>query len=151
MKNLFSLFLLLGLVTLGFGPAFGQLNLSSGEPASETVIEFEQTIIDLGEINPGDTAHFVFKFRNAGEADLLIDNVKPSCTCTSLIYPEKAIAPGETGEILASIDTDDKVGPQAKWLMVFYNGNPPVERLTLHFAVKEGNAKPLEEGHSSEK
>jgi len=137
------LFLFIGF--LSAPAAMGQLNLNAGEPGAETVIEFEQTVIDLGEIEYGDTAKFIFRFKNAGEADLLIDNVKPSCTCTSLIYPEKAIAPGETGEIIANIDTEDKEGPQSKWLMVFYNGNPPVERLTLHFSVKPGGAKPLED------
>ena len=116
--------------------AQAQLNLSTEGETEETMIEFEQSEYDLGEVIAGDTVKGVFRFKNAGQAPLLIENVKPSCQCTSLEFPEKPIAPGAYGEIKAAIDTADKEGEQVKYFAVIYNGNPPVERVTLRFVVK---------------
>ena len=131
-------FCLLLLCTLTGLSASAQLNLSSGEPTEETTIEFDQTEYDLGTVASGDTVKAVFRFKNAGQAPLLIEHVKPSCVCTQLEFPEKPIAPGAYGEIHAAIDTEDKTGDQTKYFSVIYNGNPPVERVTLRFVVAEG-------------
>jgi Protein of unknown function (DUF1573) len=131
----FSLLLLCCLSGLS---ASAQLNLSSGEPTEETTIAFDQTEYDLGTLTTGDTVKAVFRFKNAGQAPLVIEHVKPSCVCTQLDFPEKPIAPGAYGEISAAIDTEDKEGEQTKYFSVIYNGNPPVERITLRFVVTPG-------------
>jgi hypothetical protein len=115
--------------------ASAQLNLSSSETAEETMIAFDQTEYNLGTFTTGDTVKAVFRFKNVGHAPLLIEHVKPSCVCTQLEFPEKPIAPGAYGEIQAAIDTEEKEGEQTKYFSVIYNGNPPVERVTLRFVV----------------
>jgi hypothetical protein len=121
--------------------ASAQLNLSSGGPTEETTIEFEQLEYDLGTFVTGDTVKAVFRFKNAGQAPLLIEHVKPSCACAKLEFTEKPVAPGAYGEIYAAIDTEDKEGEQTKYFSVIYNGNPPVERVTLHFVVEPAKKK----------
>lgn len=122
-------------------------NTSSDDPGV-TMIEFEQTEMDLGEIKAGEMAIAEFKFRNTGEDVLIIDNVKPSCACASLEYTEEPIQPGGEGRIYTEITTDDKSGDQIKYFTVFYNGNPPVERvqLTFHVIPAEGDASGKETG-----
>ena len=121
-------------------PCFGQQILgarSADEPLDATTIAFEQTEYDLGTFVAGDTVHAVFKFKNTGESDLLIDAVKASCPCARLTYPEGIIKPQGTGEVQAAIDTADKAGDQVKYFTVLYNGNPPVERVALRFVVTQ--------------
>lgn len=126
----------LWMLCCGLASAQGVLNTGNGDdPADPTVIEFEKTSLDLGTFKAGDMVNVTYKFKNAGDADLILDFVKPSCSCAKLTYPEKPIKPGGTGEISATIDTADKEGHQEKYFTVMYNGNPPVERLTLTFEV----------------
>jgi Protein of unknown function (DUF1573) len=108
---------------------------SSDDPADPTIIAFEKTTYDLGTYKAGEFVKAVFKFKNVGDADLIIDTVKPSCKCSVLKWTETTIKPGGSGEVSAEIDTADKEGPQVKYFTVIYNGNPPVERVTLNFTV----------------
>jgi hypothetical protein len=125
------------LITTGLASAQGVLNTGTGDdPADPTIIQFEKTEYDLGTYTAGEMVKAVFKFKNVGDADLIIDTVKPSCKCSVLKWTETAIKPGGSGEVSAEIDTADKEGEQVKYFTVLYNGNPPVERVTLKFVVK---------------
>ncbi len=135
LRTIFSLGVALLLLA---NPSFGQQLLgtsSADEPLDATTIAFEQTEYDLGSFVAGDTVHALFRFKNTGEADLLIDAVKASCPCARLTYPEGMIKPQGMGEVQAAIDTADKEGEQVKYFTVLFNGNPPVERVTLRFVV----------------
>lgn len=108
---------------------------SEDDPADPTSITFEKSEYDLGTVVAGEIVKASFKFKNTGDADLIIDTVKPSCKCSVLKWTETKIKPGGTGEVSAEIDTADKEGEQVKYFTVLYNGNPPVERVTLKFVV----------------
>ena len=63
-------------------------------------IKFEQTTIDLGAFSMDDPVQkTVFKFKNVGDAKLVITSVHASCGCTVADYPKDFISPGATGEI----------------------------------------------------
>ncbi|MFM2376328.1 MAG: hypothetical protein RLZZ165_1425 [Bacteroidota bacterium] len=114
----------------------GVLNLGGGnDELDPTVIQFEKSEYNLGTFTAGEPVKAVFKFRNVGEADLVIDLVKPSCACTALDWTTTRVKPGEGGEVSAEIDTADMEGEKEKSFAVMYNGNPPVERVILKFAV----------------
>lgn len=137
----YPILILLGLLFTTQLHAQTELNLFGGsdtesEPAL-TMIDFEETSHDFGKIHQGDTVRHVFRFKNIGDHPLLIENVKPSCTCTVLDFPQEAISPGGTGEIKAHIDTSDKSGRHTKYFAVIYNGNPHVERVELKFEIIE--------------
>lgn len=138
MKNTVHTLLLVAimLMTTQFVAAQATLNLSGGsDPEDPTMIAFEKTEYDLGTFKAGEVVHAVFKFKNAGDANLVIEMVKPSCTCTKLEWTQGVIKPGGGGEVVADIDTAEKEGEQTKYFTVIYNGNPPVERVTLKFLV----------------
>lgn len=62
------------------------------------------------------TAEFVF--RNAGKEAVEISEVNSSCSCTSAIIGQNAVAPEEQGTIKAIFDFGDRVGFQRKKLEV---------------------------------
>ncbi len=114
----------------------GNLNLSTnkGEPS----IEFENSTIELGIFNKGDTVVFDILFNSTGEEDLEVEHVKPSCSCSDLTWTETPIPKGRSGTIHAEIDTKDmEIGEKTKYFTVIYNGNPGVERVTVKFELKE--------------
>ena len=83
-------------------------------------IEFETTTIDYGTIEKGSNGERIFKFKNKGNADLIITNVKSSCGCTIPKKPEVPIAPGASSQIVVRYDTK-RVGPFRKTITVSTN------------------------------
>lgn len=67
---------------------------------NKAVLTFEQNEHDFGTITQGQRVEKVFKFKNTGEAPLLITDAKSSCGCTVPEYTNKPVAPGESGELL---------------------------------------------------
>ncbi|RED48326.1 DUF1573 domain-containing protein [Seonamhaeicola aphaedonensis] len=63
------------------------------------VIEFDKTEHDFGEIEAKKSVSTTFKYKNVGDAPLVITDIKSSCGCT---VPEDwsrdPLAPGDTGE-----------------------------------------------------
>src|SRR5436190_1073029 len=64
----------------------------------------DQPTGDVGEVVKGDRPTFAFRIRNAGDEELVIDAVLPSCGCTS-IEADHHIPPGGVGTIKAILDT----------------------------------------------
>ena len=64
-----------------------------------TTIEYMESSFDFGNVRyPSDNQH-TFKFKNTGNAPLLIESATASCGCTIPNKPEEAIMPGEIGEL----------------------------------------------------
>lgn len=115
--------------------AFAQLNLLTESEVEGPAISFEQTEFQLGDFEEGELVEFTFHFTSSGSEELVVEHVKPSCACSTLEWTEDPVAPGESGEIRAAIDTKGKSGEQTKYFTVIYNGNPGVERLKVHFNI----------------
>src|SRR5258708_10241299 len=100
-----SLRLLLGLQillpTLGFG-----------------ALSWDSQKIQLTAKTGEKQASGVFHFTNAGSATITITSVVPSCGCTTAELARRTYAPGETGEIKATITMGDMMGVQEKTITV---------------------------------
>jgi hypothetical protein len=75
---------------------------------------------NVGTVAKGDAIEYSFKIRNEGKADLVINDVKPSCGCTLGKF-DKTIKPGEEGKITLTIDTKAFSGPISKTAVVLTN------------------------------
>ncbi|MGB1831218.1 MAG: DUF1573 domain-containing protein [Flavobacteriaceae bacterium] len=83
----------------------------------------------------GSDGERIFSFKNMGNADLVITNVKSSCGCTIPKKPEGPIAPGESSQIVVRYDTK-RVGPFRKTITVSTNQeNNPIIALKLKGTV----------------
>ena len=105
---------------------------SEGEVEDGPRIEFDTKTLDLGEVPKGDKAHYTFTFKNRGLTDLVIEEAKPSCGCTVAEFTE-TVAPGESGTITATIDTERFRGPISKTVTV--SSNDPVNS-KVHLQAK---------------
>jgi len=85
------------------------LNAQQNLPASDKkpLMSFEQKHISLGEVTRGETREMEYAFANTGEEDIKISLVS-SCECTTIKYPRKLIAPGETGVLKVVFDSTEK-------------------------------------------
>ncbi len=69
------------------------------------VMTFDKQEHDFGTIDQGTPQETVFSFTNTGNGPLIITDAKSSCGCTVPEYPKnKAIAPGEKGEMLVKFN-----------------------------------------------
>lgn len=100
---------------------------TSGAPK----FEFTEESHDFGKINEGDVVEHTFKFKNTGNAPLVIQNATASCGCTVPSYPKEPVAPGEEGEILVKFNSQNKPGVQNKTVSLTANTEPSVTRLYI--------------------
>ncbi|GEM_PF-3353716 len=77
---------------------------SFAQEAKTAKIQFESVEQDFGTIRG--TTHYKreFKFKNTGDAELVITAVESSCGCTAAAPDKKNFAPGEGGVVTASVD-----------------------------------------------
>jgi len=74
------------------------------------VMTFEETEYDFGNIVQGEEVEHIFKFKNTGDAPLIVTDARSSCGCTIPEKPEGPVAPGETGEILVKYNGSGRNG-----------------------------------------
>ena len=108
--------------------AFFTFHLYAQEKTAK--IEFDTTVIDYGTIEKGADGVRVFKFKNTGNAPLVVTSVKSSCGCTVPKKPEAPVLPGETGEIEVKYDTK-RVNPIRKTITVTSNAETPTVALKI--------------------
>lgn len=91
---------------------------STTPAAPTTTIKFKADVHDFGNLQEGDPAEAEFVFTNTGKEPLIIQNVHPSCGCTTPFWSKDAVAPGKTGIIKAAYGTKGRVGPFNKSITV---------------------------------
>ena len=94
-------------------------------------MDFEVKEVDFGTHNEGEILDTVFKFKNTGEAPLVITNVKTSCGCTTPYWPKKPIQPGETEEIKVRFNSNHKRGKQTKTITIHANTKNLTETIQI--------------------
>jgi hypothetical protein len=100
------------------------------------IFQFENEVIDYGEIVQNSDGNRIFKFKNVGKSPIIISQVKGSCGCTVPTKPEKPIMPGETGEIKVKYATN-RIGPFSKTVTITSNAFEPKKVLRIKGRVLE--------------
>lgn len=98
--------------------------------------QFQSEVIDYGEISKGSDGLRVFKFKNIGNAPLVIENVYSSCGCAVPSWTKTPIAPGGSGEIQVKYNTDI-VGPIRRTISITSNADEPTKAVKIKGKVLE--------------
>lgn len=108
-------------------------------------ISFNTEKHDFGEVkeNGGEVA-FKFEFTNTGNQPLIINNVNPSCGCTTPKWSREPVLPGAKGYIETKFNPKGRKGPFNKSISVASNGNTTNTVLHITGNVLEGE-KTIEE------
>jgi hypothetical protein len=86
-----------------------------------TTMEFVAMEHDFGDIYQGSENPYVFRFRNTGDAPLVIEDAKGSCGCTVPFYAKDPILPGEESEIHVVYRPGKQQGQQSKSVTLVAN------------------------------
>jgi hypothetical protein len=111
------------------------------------VFEFENKVIDYGDIAANSDGNRIFKFKNVGKSPLIISSVKGSCGCTVPTKPEEPIMPGESGEIKVKYATN-RIGPFSKQVTIMSNAYEPKVILRIKGRVLENETAELQKKKS---
>ena len=115
--------------------------VAAGQEGSETefpIMTFEQTEFDFGSVKAGVIVDYTYKFKNTGNAMLIISKATATCGCTVPEWPKEPIKPGDSGEIRVKFDSKNRKDLQTKYVNINANTKPEVTRLKLSGSVIPG-------------
>ena len=81
----------------------------------------------LGIIKAGDEIKESFTIMNLSSGDLVIDQVKPSCSCAFAVVTPQRIRSGETCSVQLTVDTKNSIASEASAVIVTNLGKTKVE------------------------
>ena len=122
MKLFFAIILIAMSSALGFG--------------QEAELRFNKKVHKFPDVDEGVVLEHVFTFENAGSAPLIFKDYKVTCPCTKVYFPDKPIAPGQSGEVKVTFDTKGKSYYQDRIIEIFSNSKKGTEKLRIKVFVK---------------
>ncbi|MBO4777052.1 MAG: DUF1573 domain-containing protein [Bacteroidales bacterium] len=130
------------LICLSVIPLFFAISCKQGSSTAETKstdtitsIEFENKNYAFGQIVKGQVVEHSYFFKNTGNIDLIIEEVDPSCGCTTPEWTKEPVKPGEKGKIIVKFDTQHQsLGNKTKQVAVYSNTSP--SRNLLQFTAQ---------------
>jgi len=109
-----------------------------GFAQAQPKITFEKTEYNFGSfLEASGVQTTTFKFKNTGNAPLILNNVKASCGCTTPKWTRDPIAPNGNGEITVSYDPKNRPGAFTKTVTVGSNAENSSVILTISGQVEQ--------------
>jgi len=123
----FIILLTIGLVLWSIARQYPSLQ---GKGDNRSVIKFETTTLDLGEISFGSEGYCQFIFENTGKSPLILTSVMTTCDCAASSWPRKPVYPGKKDSIGVIYNTHNP-GFFSKTLEVYSNAENSPTVLTI--------------------
>ena len=109
-----------------------------GKAGSVPRLELSQTVWDFGTVWSGDKVSTTITLRNAGDAALMITQVKSSCGCTATKHTKQMLAPGESDEIEISYNTKKQAEKVSQTVRIHTNDPAtPIAKLEVRGIVRQ--------------
>lgn len=110
------------------------------EPVLKPAFACDERVFDFGSAVATGTVQHAFAYRNDGQLDLVISDVRASCGCTVAKARSTTVPPGGEGSIDVTFNLAGRVGYQTKTITVTCN-DP--EQPTLLLTLKGTVIKPV--------
>ena len=128
------------IINLALALVFSMVPLALAQEAAKSDQAPKLTLVDplkdFGTIPKGEKLVHAFQVKNTGSADLLILSAQPACGCTVAEF-DKVIKPGQTGRVVAEVETTSFSGPISKAVTISTNDpNTPSAQITINAIVK---------------
>jgi hypothetical protein len=93
---------------------------------------------NAGTVIKGEIIKARFKVENTGDYPLVFGEVRGSCSCTVAEKPEEPIQPGDTGEIIAEVNTENLSSKNiVKSVTIMANTEPNLTVVTIKGTLKK--------------
>ena len=110
------------------------VNAPAPAPAASSVIRWQQTARELGNVPQGTPVRVTFTFTNAGAVPVRLTQVQGSCGCTATDYSQAPVAPGGSS-VVTAIFNAAHAGTFSKTVNVLTSADPTPQVLTLRGTV----------------
>ncbi|MDR6923237.1 MULTISPECIES: DUF1573 domain-containing protein [Chryseobacterium] len=93
------------LAVFAFSPFYANVSATENPAVVKMIadaVKWKSESIDVGNIPQGKPKLIRFEFTNTTSKPIIIENVAPSCGCTTADYTKEPIAPGKKGFVEAS-------------------------------------------------
>ena len=122
MRLLFAIIIL----AMNSATGFGQLAEFS---IKEPVVKFPKS-------KEGAVLEHEYKFTNSGKAPLIFTGYSVQCTCTKVVVPKEPIAPGKSGVIKITFDTNGRTFYQDRVIILNTNTKKKEEKVRFKVYVE---------------
>ena len=99
-------------------------------------IKFSKLNYDFGILKKGDVISDYIIFKNDGEKDLIISNVKSSCGCTVAEWPKNPISANQYDSLFFKLNTSLLNGKISKNITIITNSIPNTKVITINAQIK---------------
>lgn len=114
-----------------------------GQEKKAPKLMLNATEYSFGKVKEGEVVNYTFTAKNAGNSELIIYNVSPSCGCTASDFV-KSLQPGQEGKITLSVKTAGMNGKVMRNADVISNDpSQPTIQLWLNLEVAKAEEKKM--------
>jgi len=120
----------IGIILFALVLSIGFVAAQNGQKTPKAT--FVKTEHDFGKVaEKAGTVTYEFKFKNTGDAPLIIQRVGTTCGCTTPDYTKEPVLPGKEGTIKVTYSTTGRPGTFNKEITVFSNVPDSVYKLHI--------------------
>ena len=98
-------------------------------------LKFQERTVKHKKVKAGEVLFINYLFENAGNAPLVINNIKVNCSCTQPKWPTKPILPLGKDTIKVTVNTKSMIGWQDRTLLVYSNTVNSPEKIRFKVMV----------------
>jgi len=93
---------------------------------------------DFGTVTDGEKVVHVYEFKNTGNQPLMIQRAEAGCSCTTADWTKTPVAPGKTGTIKVTFNSEGKAGPAMKEITIKSNAELPNKNMVRYSIFLKG-------------
>lgn len=108
---------------------------SNDSDSMKANIKFFKTDLDFGILKKGEIVSKYITFKNDGNRDLIISNVKSSCGCTITNWPQNPIPPNSHDTIYFQLNTESLNGKILKTVTIISNSLPNTKVIKINAQI----------------
>jgi len=95
------------------------ITCSSPLAVSYKGLKFSELLYDFGQVGTDLKVFHDFKLFNDGDKPVLVDSIEVACECSSILFPDSTINPGDTVSLKLTFESIHYYGPTRKSLTVY--------------------------------
>lgn len=120
----------------GYGRTGNQSSLTTPlEQSALTTLEMSKKMIEFGNVGADTILTARFDFKNSGDHNLVISELRPDCTCTEHFLSKDTIFPNDRAYIILKVATKNKYGDTNVYAVLKANTTSNLYMLGIHANV----------------
>jgi len=119
------------LVALSCASKGNQGSTQESDSTQLAELTYVEDFFDIGTVRSGEIVRHSFRFRNTGNAPLVVKDIIPSCGCTKVDITSRVLKPGEEASVDVVFDSKGWFGSQYKSVTLRTNGVIREKSVTL--------------------